>query len=83
MEAVSAEVGVDLKAQIAKIKESVDSILAEADDDSKDVVRGLVADTIKTYVKNSKGIPVADYRIIKDTETATNVLNALNALMEG
>lgn len=83
VEAASANVGIDLKTQIAKIKESVDSILADASDDSREVVRGLVADTIKTYVKNSKGTPVADYRIIKDVETATNVLNALNELMEG
>lgn len=82
-QSVADEVGIDLDALKAKIKQSVDEIIEGATDDSRDVVRGLVADTIKQYVVNSKGKPVADYRIIKDADVANNVLNALNNLMEG
>ena len=53
-------------------------MINNATDDSRDVVRGLIVDTIKQYVVNSKGKHVADYRIIKDATVAHDVLNALN-----
>lgn len=73
----------DIKEIIEAIRETVDSMINNATDESRDLVRALIADTIKKYVFNSKGKPVADYRIIKDVQIAHSVLTALNNLMEG
>lgn len=74
------EGSVDVKEIIKSIKSTVDTLMESATEESKPVVRTLVADTIKQFVKNSKGTPVADYRIIKDATVAQSVLDALNAL---
>ena len=76
----SVEPDMPLQETIKAIKTAVETLMESATEESKPVVRTLVADTIKQFVKNSKGTPVADYRIIKDTTVAQNVLNALNAL---
>ena len=68
----------DVKELIEAIRDTVDGMINNATDDSRDVVRGLIADTIKQFVINSKGKHVADYRIIKDATVAHDVLNALN-----
>lgn len=76
----SVESDMSLQEIIKAIKTSVEILMDSATEESKPVVRTLVADTIKQFVKNSKGVPVADYRIIKDVTVAQDVLNALNAL---
>ena len=73
-----------LKDYITRIKNVVDSTLDGcADDESKNIMRGIIANKIKQFVKNDVGKPVADYRLVKDVNTAKSILVALDSIKEG
>jgi len=74
-----------LSANLPEIKQDIKALIAQyldntPDDEQKKQMRGLISSTIKQYVKNDNGTPVADYRIIKDKNVAQSVYNALTEL---
>ncbi len=77
----SAPTPVSLPEVIGDIKATIAQYLDNApDDEQKKQLRGLISSTIKQYVKNDAGVPVADYRIIKDINVARSVYSALAGL---
>lgn len=64
---------------IKDIKNIIDTMLETCEDaEVTKVIRNEIATTIKKFVKNDKGVAVADYRIIKDVDVAKRVIEALN-----
>lgn len=74
---------VTLSECITQIKSSVDNVLENcASDKDKTSMRGILAETIKKYVVDGKGNPVADYRLVKDVDTAKKVIEAIKNIVK-
>lgn len=66
---------------VANIKALIEAKMgACADLEAKAVVKKMMMDTIKKYVVNAAGKPVADYRIITDAMVGKQVFDAINAI---
>ncbi len=72
---------------LPELKQDIKVLIAQyldntPDEEQKKQMRGVISSTIKQYVKNDRGVPVADYRVIKEVELAQTVYNALTALSQ-
>lgn len=74
----------NVKECVVEIKNIIDTALSECgSDDMKKLMREKLAVTIKKYVKDKNGNPVADYRFVDSVETAETLINELNKVKEG
>lgn len=72
---------VNLKDAIAKIKITVDDMMNRCnDEDTQKEMRKIVASTIKKYVTDKNGNPIADYRLVDSVDNANKILEELDKI---